>query len=212
MQSNSTFSSPSVPHPSPLALYHALWQQQDHSVVKQGLKCKVFDMEGRLRHLTYDAIDLSRHLGIKLPSGATCMFIRPMYKSLFHKITRTEKIFVVHGQAGIVKSTSFRTRPQYSQLPLGKTHFLAYILVRWFLARQPVIYQIDELESCVLCFIADGFFTLPLENSENHPLFQREDVLHLVESAHGDSITHPNTDHARALIRGACDKAIFTKF
>jgi hypothetical protein len=32
--------------PNFFALYHALWQKQDHSVVRQGLKCNVIDSEG----------------------------------------------------------------------------------------------------------------------------------------------------------------------
>ncbi|KAG0709325.1 hypothetical protein DFH29DRAFT_225678 [Suillus ampliporus] len=194
--SNSTSQSPSIPRPSPLGLYHALWRQQDHSVVKRGLKCNVFELEDRRRHpFTYDTVDLSGHPGVKLSSGATRMLIRPVYDILFRKMSTTKRNFVVHGPAGI-----------------GKTHFLAYVLVRRLLARQPVTYQVDEPDSCVLCFTADGFFTLPQENSEHHPLFKSTDVLHLVEGTHGDFIAHPNTDHTRALMRGRCGKAVFTKF
>ncbi|KAG1775112.1 hypothetical protein EV702DRAFT_461783 [Suillus placidus] len=123
------------------------------------------------------------------------MIIRSVYETFFHKIFTNERNLVVYGSAGI-----------------GKTYFLLYALVKRLLARQPVTYQIDQSDSIVLCFTADGFFALPEENSEYHPLFDREDVLHLIDSTQGDTITHPNTDHTRALMRGMHGKAIFTTF
>ncbi|KAG2034900.1 hypothetical protein BDR03DRAFT_963941, partial [Suillus americanus] len=123
------------------------------------------------------------------------MVIRSEYEVLFEHISAIERNFIVHGSAGI-----------------GKTHFLAYILVKRLLARQPVTYQVDQLHSSVMCFTADGFFTLPQENSEYHPLFQREDVWHLVDSTHEDPTTHPNTAHTQALMWGTCGKAVFTTF
>ncbi|KAG2128748.1 uncharacterized protein EDB93DRAFT_1183695 [Suillus bovinus] len=123
------------------------------------------------------------------------MIIRPAYETLFHEISTNERNIVVHGSAGI-----------------GKTYFLLFALVRRLLARQPVTYQIDQSDSSVLCFTANGFFALPEENSEYHPLFDREDVLHLIDSTQEDSVTHSNTDHTRALMRGIRSKAIFTTF
>ncbi|KAG2753479.1 hypothetical protein P692DRAFT_20771640 [Suillus brevipes Sb2] len=123
------------------------------------------------------------------------MIVRSVYETFFHKISANERNIVVHGSAGI-----------------GKTYFLLYALVRRLLARQPVTYQIDQSGSSVLCFTADGFFALPEENSEYHPLFGREDVLHLIDSTQQDTISHTNTDHTRALMRGMHGKAIFTTF
>ncbi|KAG1746938.1 hypothetical protein EDB19DRAFT_333724 [Suillus lakei] len=60
--------------------------------------------------------------------------------------------------------------------------------------------------------LSDGFFALPEENSEYHPLFEREDVLHLIDSTQEDTITHLNTEHTRALMWGNRGKAIFTTF
>lgn len=184
-------------HSTLLSLYHFLWQQQTQSVVKRGLKCYAIDSEGShgVYPLTFDAIDLSGCPGAELPNGATSMLIRSEYESLLENISGIERNFVVHGSAGI-----------------GKTHFLAYLLVKRLLARQPVTYQIDQLHSSVMCFTADGFFTLPQESSEYHPLFQREDVWHLIDSTHEDPTTHPNTAHTQALMWGTCGKAIFTTF
>ncbi|KAG2134418.1 uncharacterized protein EDB93DRAFT_846528 [Suillus bovinus] len=184
-------------HSTSLSLYHYLWQRQDQSVVKRGLKCHALDLEGSngVYPLTFDAIDLSGCPGVELPNGATSMVIRSEYESLFEHISAIERNFIVHGSAGI-----------------GKTHFLAYLLVKRLLARQPVTYQIDQLHSFVMCFTADGFFILPQENSEYHPLFQREDVWHLVDSMHEDPTTHPNTAHTQALMWSTCGKAIFTTF
>ncbi|KAG1741836.1 uncharacterized protein EDB91DRAFT_1129608 [Suillus paluster] len=123
------------------------------------------------------------------------MVIRSVYESLFNKFSWSERNLIVHGSAGI-----------------GKTYFLSYVLVRRLLARQPVTYQIDESDAPVLCFTPDGFFALPQENSEYHPLFQRKDVLHLIDSASQDTDTHPSTEHTRVLMRGTCGKAIFTTF
>jgi len=63
-----------------------------------------------------------------------------------------------------------------------------------------------------MCFTEDGFFALPEENSESHPLFQREDVWHLIDSTHEDPISHLNTDHTRALMWSTYGKVIFTSF
>lgn len=184
-------------HSAFLSLYHFLWQQQDQSVVKQGVKCCALDVEDshRVHPLTFDAINLSGCPGAALPNGATSMVIRSEYDELFKHVSAIERNFIVHGSAGI-----------------GKTHFLAYLLVKRLLARQPVTYQIDQLHTSVMCFTEDGFFTLPQENSEYHPLFQREDVWHLVDSTHEDPTTHPNTAHTQALMWSTCGKAIFTTF
>ncbi|KAG1753459.1 hypothetical protein EDB19DRAFT_1669442 [Suillus lakei] len=186
-----------VSHSNFLSLYHFLWQQQNQSVVKQGVKCYAVDSEGfdRVYPIAFDVINLSGCPGTELPNGTTSMVIRSEYESLFEHISSIERNFIVHGSAGI-----------------GKTHFLAYLLVKRLLARQPVTYQLDQLHSSVMCFTADGFFTLPEEGSEYHPLFQREDVWHLVDSTHEDPSTHPNTAHTQALMWGACGKAIFTTF
>ncbi|KAG0707717.1 hypothetical protein DFH29DRAFT_895072 [Suillus ampliporus] len=183
MKSTAT-SCPSVSHSNLLSLYHVLWQQQDQSIVRRGLKCDVVDLEDfdRVHPFTFDAIDLSGCPGVNM-------------NFIFEHISVIKRNFIMHGSAGI-----------------GKTHFLAYLLVKRLLARQPVTYQIDRRDSCVMCFTADGFFTLPEENSEYHPLFQREDVWHLVDSTHEDPATHLNTDHTRALMWGTCGKAIFTTF
>ncbi|KAG1778525.1 hypothetical protein EV702DRAFT_157510 [Suillus placidus] len=179
------------------ALYHALWQKQDHSVVRQGLKCNVIDSEGydKMHPFTFDAVDLSRHPNAMLPNGATSMLIRSEYESFFDDASKIERNFIVHGSAGI-----------------GKTNFLGYVLIRRLLARQPVTYQVDKPGSCVLCFTCEGFFTLPEQNSEYYPLFQREDVWHLIDSTHEDPILHANTAHTQALMWGTCGKAIFTTF
>lgn len=186
----------SVSHLNLLSLYHVLWQQQDYSIIKRS-KCDVADLEEReqTHPFNFDAIDLSGHPGAKLPNGATSMMIRSVYETFFYKISANERNIVVHGSAGI-----------------GKTYFLLYALVMRLLARQPVTYQIDQSNSSVLCFTADGFFALPEENSEYHPLFDREDVLHLIDSMQEDTITHTNTDHTRALMRGIRGKTIFTTF
>ncbi|KAG2129731.1 uncharacterized protein EDB93DRAFT_1181997, partial [Suillus bovinus] len=112
------------------------------------------------------------------------MIIRPAYETLFHEISTNERNIVVHGSAGI-------------------DILLLFALVRRLLARQPVTYQIDQSDSSVLCFTANGFFALPEENSEYHPLF---------DPTQEDSVTHSNTDHTRALMRGIRSKAIFTTF
>ncbi|KAG1827248.1 uncharacterized protein BJ212DRAFT_40808 [Suillus subaureus] len=184
-------------HSTFLSLYHFLWQKQDQSVIKQGVKCYALDVEGfnGIHLLTFDAVNLSGCPDAKLPNGATSMVIRSEYELLFEHISAIERNFIVHESAGI-----------------GKSHFLAYILVKRLLARQPVTYQIDQLHSSVMCFTADGFFTLPQEGSEYHPLFQREDVWHLVDSTHEDPTTHPNTTHTQALMWGTRGKAIFTTF
>ncbi|KAG2028449.1 hypothetical protein BDR03DRAFT_1019786, partial [Suillus americanus] len=157
--SSTATTSPSVSHLNLLSLYHVLWQQQDYSVVRRS-KCNVADLEEQeqTHPFNFDAIDLSGHPGAKLPNGATSMIIRSVYETFFHKISTNERNLVVHGSAGI-----------------GKTYFLLYALVKRLLARQPVTYQIDQSDSIVLCFTADGFFALPEENSEYHPLFDRED-------------------------------------
>ncbi|KAG2135092.1 hypothetical protein DEU56DRAFT_807735 [Suillus clintonianus] len=195
MSSTATTSS-SVSHLNLLSLYHVLWQQQDYAVVRQ-LKCNVTDLEEQeqVHPFKFDAIDLSRCPGATLPNGATSMIIRPVYETFFHKISNNERNIVVHGSAGI-----------------GKTYFLLYVLVRRLLARKPVTYQVDQPGSSVLCFTADGFFALPEENSEYHSLFQCEDVLHLIDSTQEDTITHLNTEHTRALMRGSCGKAVFATF
>ncbi|KAG2121250.1 hypothetical protein DEU56DRAFT_834536, partial [Suillus clintonianus] len=188
--------SPLVSHLNLLSLYHVLWQQQDYSVVRR-LKCNVPDLEEyeQMHPFNCNTIDLSRCPGAKLPNGATSMIIRSAYETFFHKISMNERNIVIHGSAGI-----------------GKTYFLLYALVRRLLARQPVTYQLDQADSRVLCFTADGFFVLPEENSEFHSLFQREDVLHLIDSTQEDTITHRNIEHTRAVMRGTCGKAIFTTF
>ncbi|KAG1756735.1 uncharacterized protein EDB91DRAFT_1094168 [Suillus paluster] len=192
-----TSACPSLSHSNLLSLYHFLWQKQDQSIVRRGLNCDVLDLEDfdHVHPFTFDAIDLSGCPSVKLPNGATSMLIRSEYELFFERISAIERNFIMHGSAGI-----------------GKTHFLAYLLVRRLLARQPVTYQVDQPDSCVMCFTADGFFTLPEENSEYHPLFQRKDVWHLVDSAHEDPTTHPNTNHTKALMWGTCGKAIFTTF
>ncbi|KAG2368609.1 hypothetical protein BDR07DRAFT_1605413 [Suillus spraguei] len=184
-------------HSTFLSLYHFLWQKQDQSVMRKGVKCYALDSEGFdwMHLLTFDAINLSGCRGAKLPNGATSMVIRSEYESIFEHISTIGRNFIVHGSTGI-----------------GKTYFLAYLLVKRLLARQPVTYQIDQLHSSVMCFTADGFFTLPQEGSEYHPLFQRKDVWHLVDSTHEDPATHPNTAHTQALMWGTCGKAIFTTF
>ncbi|KAG1891494.1 hypothetical protein F4604DRAFT_1673334 [Suillus subluteus] len=144
---------------------------------------------------TFDAVDLSQHPDAMLPNGATSMLIRSEYELFFDNASNIERNFIVHGSAGI-----------------GKTNFLGYVLIRRLLARQPVTYQVDRPDSCVLCFTGDGFFTFPEQNSEYYPLFQREDVWHLIDSTHGDSIVHANTAHTQALMWGTCGKAIFTTF
>ncbi|KAG1826798.1 uncharacterized protein BJ212DRAFT_6355 [Suillus subaureus] len=107
-------------------LYYALWQKQDHSVVRQGLKCNVIDVEGydKMRPFTFDAVDLSRYPSAMLPNGATSMLIRSEYELFFNNASNIERNFIVHGSAGI-----------------GKTNFLGYVLIRRLLARQPVTYQ-----------------------------------------------------------------------
>ncbi|KAG1756298.1 uncharacterized protein EDB91DRAFT_1091780 [Suillus paluster] len=179
------------------ALYHVLWQVQDDSVLRQGLRCNVLDSNGydKVHPFTFDSIDLSRHPDAVLPNGATSMLIRSEYELFFDNISAIERNFIVHGSAGI-----------------GKTHFLAYVLIRRLLACQPVTYQIDQPGTSVLCFTADGFFTLSEEDNEYHPLFQSEDVWHLVDSTHYNPVTHTNTDHTQTLMWGTCGKAIFTTF
>ena len=128
-------SSTSVSRSNVLSLYHFLWQQQDHSVVRRGLKCDVVDLEdydqsacfffidlgmilrglNRVHPFIFDVIDLSRHLGAKLPNGATSMLIRSEYKPLFKNISAIKRNFIVHGSAGIGKSTSFLKRRCFIQ-------------------------------------------------------------------------------------------------
>lgn len=183
--------------PNFFALYHALWQKQDHSVVRQGLKCNVIDLEGydKMHPFTFDAVDLSRYPDAMLPNGATSMLIRSEYESFFDDVSGIECNFIVHGSAGI-----------------GKTNFLGYVLIRRLLARQPVTYQVDRPGSRVLCFTCDGFFTLPEQDSEYDPIFQREDVWHLIDNIQEDPMVHVNTAHTQALMWGTCGKAIFTTF
>lgn len=154
--------------PSFFALYHALWQKQDHSVVRQGLKCNVIDLEGydKMHPFTFDAVDLSRHPDAMLPNGATSMLIRSEYELLFDDASGIECNVIVHGSAGI-----------------GKTNFLGYVLIRRLLARQPVTYQVDRPGSRVLCFTCDGFFTLPEQNSDIH-----EDPMVHVNTAHTQAL------------------------
>ncbi|KAG2141931.1 hypothetical protein DEU56DRAFT_795576, partial [Suillus clintonianus] len=193
---STTTASPLVSHFNILSLYNVLWQQQDYSVLRQ-FKCNVPDLEEQeqVHPFNFNAIDLSQCPGAKLPNGATSMIIRSAYETFFYNVFMNERNIVIHGSAGI-----------------GKTYFLLYALVKRLLSRQPVTYQLNQSDSRVLCFTADGFFVLPEENSEYHPLFQREDVLHLIDSTQEDTITHINTEHTRALMRGTCGKAIFTTF
>jgi hypothetical protein len=146
-----------------------------------------------------------------LPNGATSLLIRSEYESLFNDVSGIECNFIVHGSAGIGKSF-FSRNATADPTPQGKTNFLGYVLIRRLLARQPVTYQVDRPGSRVLCFTCDGFFTLPEQNSEYHPLFQREDVWHLIDSIQEDPMVHVNTAHTQALMWGTCGKAIFTTF
>ncbi|KAG2054626.1 hypothetical protein BDR06DRAFT_367466 [Suillus hirtellus] len=115
-------------HSTLLSLYHFLWQQQNQSIVKRGLKCYAIDSEGShgVYPLTFDAIDLSGCPGAELPNGATSMLIRSEYESLFEHISGIERNFVVHGSAGIGKSNSFQRHCCSIQLTiLRKDTFLS---------------------------------------------------------------------------------------
>ncbi|OAX32715.1 hypothetical protein K503DRAFT_869998 [Rhizopogon vinicolor AM-OR11-026] len=193
-----TASSPSsVSHSNISALYHLLWWQQERSIIKRGLCYNVEDLEDhdQVHPFTCDTLDLSQYPSAKLPNGGTSMLIRSEYDLLFENVSKVKRNFVIHGSAGI-----------------GKSHFLAYILVMRLFARKPVTYQIDQSNTLVMCFTADGCFVLPQEARDRHPLFQRDDVWHLIDSMYEAPRTYQNTVHTRALMWSTCGKAIFTTF
>ncbi|KAG0707271.1 hypothetical protein DFH29DRAFT_871624 [Suillus ampliporus] len=111
---------PSVSHSNLLAVYHVLWPQQDHSALKQGFDPNVADLEDeeQLHSFTFDAIDLSRHPGAKLPNGMISMIIPSLYET-FHKVSMTERNLIVHGSAGIAvtSSPSNLENPAQSRFP-----------------------------------------------------------------------------------------------
>ncbi|OJA11290.1 hypothetical protein AZE42_05696 [Rhizopogon vesiculosus] len=189
-----TASSPSsVSHSNISALYHLLWWQQERSIIRRGLCYNVEDLEDhdQVHPFTCDTLDLSQYPSAKLPNGVTSMLICSEYDLFFKNVSKVKHNFVIHGETPLPS-----IHPRYAT----------------FCSQAGETYQIDQSNTFVMCFTADGGFVLPQEARDRHPLFQRDDVLHLIDNIHEAPRTHQNTVHTRALMWSTCGKAIFTTF